>query len=60
MSRPKVDAARKVAYDVLKAVRLDGAYANLVLPELLRRADLDVRRDHRRLPDQAAPGGQGA
>lgn len=43
MSRPKVDAARKVAYDVLKAVRLDGAYANLVLPELLRRADLSGR-----------------
>jgi 16S rRNA (cytosine967-C5)-methyltransferase len=43
VSRPKVDAARKVAYDVLKAVRLDGAYANLVLPELLRRADLSGR-----------------
>ncbi|MEO7350962.1 MAG: transcription antitermination factor NusB [Marmoricola sp.] len=34
--RPKVDSARLAAYDVLVAVRQDDAYANLVLPQLLR------------------------
>ncbi|MEJ5944709.1 transcription antitermination factor NusB [Pseudokineococcus basanitobsidens] len=35
--------AREVALDVLTAVREDDAYANLVLPGLLRRARLDAR-----------------
>ena len=35
-SHPAVDAARLAAYDVLVAVREDDAYANLVLPLLLR------------------------
>ena len=34
--RSPVDPARLAAYDVLKAVRVDDAYANLVLPHLLR------------------------
>lgn len=33
---PAVDPARLAAYDVLVAVREDDAYANLVLPQLLR------------------------
>jgi 16S rRNA (cytosine967-C5)-methyltransferase len=33
--RVAVDAPRAAAYDVLKAVRLDGAYTNLVLPKVL-------------------------
>ncbi len=32
----RIDAPRLVAYDVLVAVRVDDAYANLVLPQLLR------------------------
>lgn len=31
----RVDASRLAAYDVLKAVRLDDAYANLALPQVL-------------------------
>jgi len=31
-----VDVPRAAAYDVLKAVRVDGAYTNLVLPSVLR------------------------
>ncbi len=34
--RPKPDAPRRAAYDTLRAVRVDDAYANLVLPGLLR------------------------
>ena len=37
------DAARLAAYDVLKAVRVDGAYANLVLPTVLRQHRLAGR-----------------
>ncbi|WOC14195.1 RsmB/NOP family class I SAM-dependent RNA methyltransferase [Gordonia sp. MP11Mi] len=38
------DPARRVALDVLRAVRRDDAYANLLLPRLLRERGLD-RRD---------------
>jgi 16S rRNA (cytosine967-C5)-methyltransferase len=38
--RPPVDQARRVAYDLLRAVDQDGAFANLALPRLL--ADRDV------------------
>lgn len=38
--RQSSDPARLVAYDVLRAVAVDGAYANLVLPQILRRARL--------------------
>ena len=42
--RPKAkDPARLVAFDVLKAVREQDAYANLVLPRLLRERRLDAR-----------------
>lgn len=37
------DAARLAAYDVLRAVRVDDAYANLVLPRLLREHRLTGR-----------------
>lgn len=37
------DAARLAAYDVLKAVRVDGAYTNLVLPTVLRQHRLSGR-----------------
>ncbi|MDX6196868.1 MAG: rRNA (cytosine967-C5)-methyltransferase [Actinomycetota bacterium] len=40
---PAVDPARLAAYDVLKAVRERDAYANLVLPALLRERRLDTR-----------------
>ncbi|HZI96329.1 MAG TPA: transcription antitermination factor NusB [Actinomycetales bacterium] len=48
VSRPServraADPAREVAYDVLRAVEADDAYANLVLPVLLRRRALDTR-----------------
>lgn len=39
-----VDPARRIAVEVLRAVRRDDAYANLLLPRRLREADLD-RRD---------------
>ena len=44
-SRPKgrVDAARLAAYDVLEAVRSQDAYANLVLPGLLRERVIEGR-----------------
>ena len=32
----RVDESRKVAYEVLRAVSADDAYANLVLPRMLR------------------------
>ena len=35
--------ARRVAFDCLRAVRENDAYANLVLPKLIRRARLDKR-----------------
>ncbi len=41
--REKVDAPRLLAYDVLVAVREDDAYANLVLPQLLRERGLGGR-----------------
>jgi len=37
------DAARSAAYDVLRAVRTDDAYANLVLPQVLAARNLDGR-----------------
>lgn len=40
---PAVDPARRVAYDVLTAVREKDAYANLVLPGLLRERRLETR-----------------
>lgn len=40
---PTVDAARLAAYDVLKAVRVDDAYANLALPVALRQHGLSGR-----------------
>ena len=41
--RATVDAARLAAYDVLVAVRQDDAYANLVLPQLLRERRIEGR-----------------
>ena len=41
--RTKVDAARLAAYDVLVAVREGDAYANLVLPQLLRERRIEGR-----------------
>ncbi|MFT0847129.1 transcription antitermination factor NusB [Actinomycetaceae bacterium L2_0104] len=38
--RQASDPARLVAYDVLRAVDVDGAYANLALPQAIRRARL--------------------
>jgi 16S rRNA (cytosine967-C5)-methyltransferase len=38
-----VDAPRAAAYDVLKAVRVDDAYTNLVLPQVLRQYALTGR-----------------
>ncbi len=40
---PKVDAPRRAAYDVLAAVREDGAYANLALATVLRDTGLTGR-----------------
>jgi 16S rRNA (cytosine967-C5)-methyltransferase len=42
-ARGRLDPPRAAAYDVLKAVRVDGAYANLVLPTVLRDAGLSGR-----------------
>ncbi|WP_432565224.1 RsmB/NOP family class I SAM-dependent RNA methyltransferase [Kineococcus sp. SYSU DK003] len=39
----RVDASRKVAYEVLHAVSTEDAYANLVLPKLLRARKLNGR-----------------
>ena len=41
--RAPLDPARLVAFEVLKAVRVDNAYANLVLPHLLREHGLGGR-----------------
>ena len=41
--RPPVDKARRAALDVLTAVRTDDAYANLVLPQVLRKHGLTGR-----------------
>ena len=41
--RTSVDAPRLAAYDVLVAVRQDDAYANLVLPQLLRARGIEGR-----------------
>jgi 16S rRNA (cytosine967-C5)-methyltransferase len=41
--KPKVDPARLAAYDVLVAVREEDAYANLVLPQLLRERGIEGR-----------------
>jgi 16S rRNA (cytosine967-C5)-methyltransferase len=37
------DPARRIAYDVIAAVRTDDAYANLILPKLLRERRLSTR-----------------
>ncbi|MBF5083593.1 transcription antitermination factor NusB [Quadrisphaera sp. INWT6] len=43
-ARPRTgDPARRVAFDVLRAVEEQDAYANLVLPRLLREQRLDTR-----------------
>ncbi len=42
-SRPTLDPARLAAFEVLKAVRVEGAYTNLVLPALLRQHALAGR-----------------
>ncbi|CUR54752.1 Ribosomal RNA small subunit methyltransferase B [metagenome] len=42
-SRRGSDPSRSAAYDVLKAVRLDDAYTNLVLPRVLREHGLSGR-----------------
>jgi 16S rRNA (cytosine967-C5)-methyltransferase len=39
--QPRVQPARRVAYDVLAAVSTDDAYANLLLPTLIARAALN-------------------
>lgn len=41
--RPRVDPARAAAHEVLTAVRTDDAYANLVLPSVLRSRGLSGR-----------------
>lgn len=41
MSAPKIQPARWVAYDVLRAVSDDDAYANLLLPKLIVEANLN-------------------
>ena len=41
--RPKPDAPRRAAFDTLRAVRVDDAYANLVLPGLLRDRGIEGR-----------------
>jgi 16S rRNA (cytosine967-C5)-methyltransferase len=41
--RPRPDAARRAAFDLLRAVDERDAYANLVLPALLRERGLDGR-----------------
>ncbi|MDV6013254.1 transcription antitermination factor NusB [Haloechinothrix sp. LS1_15] len=40
---PAVDPARRVAFDTLQAIRTRDAYANLVLPELLRERGITGR-----------------
>ncbi|MFA6577236.1 MAG: transcription antitermination factor NusB, partial [Nocardioides sp.] len=41
--RLEIDVPRLAAYEVLKAVRVDGAYANLVLPAVIRHFKLEAR-----------------
>lgn len=41
--RAAVDPARAAAYDVLFAVRVEGAYTNLALPQLLKKYELSGR-----------------
>lgn len=41
--RPAVDPTRRAAYDVMTAVRVDGAYTNLLLPQVLRKYALEGR-----------------
>ena len=41
--RRRPDRARRVAFDALRAVNADGAYANLILPALLRERGLTGR-----------------
>jgi 16S rRNA (cytosine967-C5)-methyltransferase len=41
--RLEIDVARLAAYEVLKTVRVDGAYANLVLPAVIRHFKLEAR-----------------
>ncbi|PZF59800.1 rRNA small subunit methyltransferase B [Curtobacterium sp. MCSS17_008] len=41
--RPRPTSARRVAFDVLRAVQVDDAYANLLLPTRIRRAGLSAR-----------------
>lgn len=41
--KPKPDAARRVAFEILRAVQERDSYANLILPKELERADLDER-----------------
>jgi 16S rRNA (cytosine967-C5)-methyltransferase len=43
LHKPTRDPVRLTAYDVLKAVRVEGAYANLVLPRLLKERSLTGR-----------------
>ena len=42
-SKPKPGAARLLSYDLISQVNRGGAYANLRLPELLDKSDLDLR-----------------
>lgn len=42
-NRSRVDPSRLAAFDVLKAVRVEDAYANLVLPNVLEKHDLSGR-----------------
>ena len=41
--RPRLDGARLTAYDVLDGVTSRAAYANLLLPQLLRERQLEPR-----------------
>ena len=43
LHKPAHDPVRLTAYDVLKAVRVEGAFANLVLPRLLKERTLSGR-----------------
>jgi 16S rRNA (cytosine967-C5)-methyltransferase len=43
LHKPAHDPVRLTAFDVLKAVRVDAAYANLVLPKLLKERQLSGR-----------------
>lgn len=43
MSKPKVDQARLLAYDLISQVNREGAYANIRLPQLLADSTLEKR-----------------